>query len=59
MIQGNCREENDYVILTRKCPKCKKLVHIVEVDREEYNNSIEILNKIVELVGKKNDENAT
>ena len=50
MIQGNCREEVDHVILTRRCPKCGKLVHLVEVERERYNKTIEAMNKIIDFL---------
>ena len=51
--QANCREELDYIVLTRKCPKCKRKVHIVEVSKIEYNTNVEVLNKIIDLLAQK------
>jgi hypothetical protein len=51
--QGNCREESDYVVLTRKCPQCGKSVHIIEVLKEDYNNSVEALNRIIDFIAEK------
>jgi hypothetical protein len=53
--QGNCREEDDYIVLTRKCPQCKKKVHIIEISKEEYNANVDVLNKIIDLIAQKKD----
>jgi len=53
MQQGNCREEEDYVVLTRSCPQCKKSVHIIEMCKEEYNANVEVLNKIIDILAQK------
>lgn len=48
--QGNCREEDHYVVLTRTCPKCGKSVHLVEITKADYNQSVQTLNKIIDLI---------
>ncbi len=49
--RGNCREERDYVVITRSCPKkCGYSVHVVEVELEAYNENVEKLNTIKELL---------
>jgi len=48
--QGNCREEDHYVVLTRTCPKCGKSVHLVEITKDDYNQSVQTLNKIIDLI---------
>jgi hypothetical protein len=53
MQQRNCREEDDYIVLTRHCPQCKKNVHIIEVSKVEYNANVEVLNKIIDLLAQK------
>jgi hypothetical protein len=53
--QENCREELEYIVLTRKCPQCKKKVYIVEVSKIEYNTNVEVLNKIIDLLAQKKD----
>lgn len=55
MQQVYCREENDYIMLTRHCPKCKKNVHIIEVSKVEYNTNVEVLNKIIDLLAQKKE----
>jgi hypothetical protein len=51
--QGNCREEEDHIVLTRKCPKCGKNIHIIEVLKEEYDNSVDALNRIIDFIAEK------
>jgi hypothetical protein len=53
MIQRNCREEEDYIVLTRHCPQCKKNIHIIEVSKQEYNATVDVLNKIIDLLASK------
>ena len=50
MHQKNCREELDHIVMTRTCPKCHKSIHIVEVRKEDYNKSVEALNKIIDFI---------
>jgi hypothetical protein len=50
MQQQHCREEEDYIILTRHCPQCGENVHIVEMEREEYNKTVVALNKIIDFI---------
>jgi DNA-directed RNA polymerase subunit M/transcription elongation factor TFIIS len=50
MQQQHIREAEDYIILTRHCPQCGKNVHVVEMEREEYNKSVEVLNKIINFI---------
>jgi hypothetical protein len=55
--QGNCREEENYIVLTRSCPnKCGYLTHVVEVDVEKYNRNVGTLNKILALIGEEFQE---
>ena len=48
--QRNCREEDDHIVLTRHCPKCGKNVHLVEVSKEDYNGSVQAINKIIDFL---------
>lgn len=50
LIQKHKREEADYLVRTRHCAKCKTNIHTIEVMRDEFNASVEVLNKIIELV---------
>jgi hypothetical protein len=51
LTQTHCREESNYLIRTRKCPKCREYsIHTVEVKKDDYNNNVEVLNKIIGLL---------
>jgi hypothetical protein len=48
--QGNCREEQDHVVLTRKCRECGYNVRVVEIDLATYNKTVNAMNKIIDLI---------
>jgi hypothetical protein len=50
MISKYCREGDAYTVRTRHCKNCKKVMHTVEISKEEYNKSVDVLNRIVDML---------
>jgi transcriptional regulator NrdR family protein len=50
MVQTYCREENDHAVRTRKCTQCGASIRTVELSLEQYNQTMEKFNKIIDVL---------
>ena len=50
MKQTYTREEAAHLVRTRKCPICGTSIRTVEILMDEYNETIEKLNKIIDIL---------
>lgn len=58
LLQRNIskRSKNLYIKRTRRCEKCHKIIHTIEMPIDTYDKSVEVLNKIILVI--KDSQNA-